>query len=640
MSHLRRLGVVGAVLVVVALVATLVPAALNPAPPSEEKRRRDTQWVASSPYWLDRQACRFVGLCGVMHLRWDPPYVVPGSVPFEEDETGWVPRLELRRRGWEESVGEEEKEKEDGDETGTPSGDSIPGGSMPANLPDDSEEPFPPRQPAAGRKSSRKPAKLSKEDSRRKAALKDIPDYVLKHAPLVHLSSEEHFWPADIMEHVRHLSPYYENEAMNSSIDLSNLHRLNSRSGLVSLRSDDDVEGRPDWLYSEVGIPVPFNDPLTEADLVEQPARLPTGRRPKDSTWQDVNRDVPLHHIADPETRPGRRPPGRHGLPFAPQSEEGQDGQDGNGGDYDDDDNDDRRQLLRRWSNTTYEGYSSAPAVLVMVEKSPGVLDAYWFFFYSYNLGQTVARLRFGNHVGDWEHCMVRFQDGVPRAVFLSEHEGGQAFEFGAMSRYRRFPDRPVIFSAVGSHAMYALPGKHPYVLPFGMLADETDRGPLWDPAKNTYAYHYDYAADPDRDSGGAYLEDGDEAGAGTGEPPAGGVLLSTAAGINDPAASSGTDDDQVVIGEPGRSRGEEPNKSLVPAASNPDAPTSWFHFTGVWGDNLYPLADTRQWRLFMQYHYVTGPRGPKDKNLDREKMCPRFECRLLDHLDPKGKWY
>lgn len=55
------------------------------------------------------------------------------------------------------------------------------------------------------------------------------------------------------------------------------------------------------------------------------------------------------------------------------------------------------------------------------------MLDAFWFF-YSYNLGQTVLGILFGNHVGDWEHCMMRFENGVPRGLYFSEHEGGQAY--------------------------------------------------------------------------------------------------------------------------------------------------------------------------------------------------------------------
>lgn len=39
---------------------------------------------------------------------------------------------------------------------------------------------------------------------------------------------------------------------------------------------------------------------------------------------------------------------------------------------------------------------------------------------------------------------------------------------------------------------MYATPGIHPYVLPWGLLHDQTDRGPLWDPALNFHGYTYD----------------------------------------------------------------------------------------------------------------------------------------------------
>jgi len=38
---------------------------------------------------------------------------------------------------------------------------------------------------------------------------------------------------------------------------------------------------------------------------------------------------------------------------------------------------------------------------------------------------------------------------------------------------------------------MYATPAVHRYILPLGLLHDETDRGPLWDPLQNMYAYTY-----------------------------------------------------------------------------------------------------------------------------------------------------
>lgn len=43
---------------------------------------------------------------------------------------------------------------------------------------------------------------------------------------------------------------------------------------------------------------------------------------------------------------------------------------------------------------------------------------------------------------------------------------------------------------------MYATPGIHEYILPWGLLHDETDRGPLWDPLQNAHAYTYNYLTD------------------------------------------------------------------------------------------------------------------------------------------------
>ena len=141
---------------------------------------------------------------------------------------------------------------------------------------------------------------------------------------------------------------------------------------------------------------------------------------------------------------------------------------------------------------------------------------------------------------------------------------------------------RPVIYSAVGSHAMYATPGDHSYVLPFHMLKDVTDRGPLWDPSKNIRSYWFDYTT-TDKSSGG-----------------------------------------------------------LEPTAENPEAETNWFHYAGPWGDELYGLNDKRQWRLFGQYHYVTGPLGPKSKNLGREKVCQNWRCRIIYSLEEgrKKSWH
>ncbi|KAH6968464.1 hypothetical protein HG530_013588 [Fusarium avenaceum] len=499
MIWLRRFTVLLAFMLLISFGAWLLPRVLDPTTKGPERRARDKRWVNSSPYFLDRQACRWISLCGLHHLRSDPPS--RGNDEDEEPEWGDLKRRSL---SWEP--------------------EEIPRRNHKRNV------------------------------NHRRRILRDIPGYVTKHAPLVHLYSGEEFWPSDISQHVEHMTAYLGDEPINSTEKwtLHNLHELNKYSDKVTLRSDDDVESRPNWLHSHYNTPKPFPDDNDgdhdSGTPVGNPRGRPEAREP--TTWYDVGKNRPVHKISDPRNR-------------RPQN---------------------RRRQESNGHKPDANGYSAAPAVLVVVDKGSGIVDAFWFFFYSYNLGQTVFDIRFGNHVGDWEHCMMRFEHGVPRGVFFSEHEGGQAYAFEAVEKRG---ERPVIYSAVGSHAMYALPGNHAYVLPFKLLKDVTDKGPLWDPALNNYAYHYDHAKEKD----------------------------------HDPDAK------------------HEP-LSLIPAASNPHAPTSWFHYRGSWGDEVYSLADPRQWRLFGQYHYVTGPNGPRFKTLDRGKMCQRQNCKILYNLDSKNTWY
>ena len=53
---------------------------------------------------------------------------------------------------------------------------------------------------------------------------------------------------------------------------------------------------------------------------------------------------------------------------------------------------------------------------------------------------------------------MVRFEHGKPTAVWYSQHEYGEAFSYVAV---QKVGDRPIGFSAKGSHANYAKSGKH-----------------------------------------------------------------------------------------------------------------------------------------------------------------------------------
>ncbi|KXJ92064.1 hypothetical protein Micbo1qcDRAFT_204087 [Microdochium bolleyi] len=585
MYHARRLLIVLAALGTLVFLLWLLPQVLNPVKPSRDKQEADRRWVDTSPSWLDRQACRWLGLCGLAHIRADP--------------------AEGRRRG-----------AVDGDGGGA-------GGFW---------------------------GEISENDSSSRNGnntLKGIPQYVLDHAPLVHLYSGEHFWPSDIAEHLSHMvvpRSSLGGANLTEPLGLDNLaEQLNPYlnvgrgGGGVFLTSEVDVEDRPAWLGSKDNIPLPFPDNDEEGHgegLVDGGDVNSRSGHPADSTtWFDVDKSHPLNRISDPRREPADRP-GNHGD-FLTSRKEHKNRESGEKRsrafrpEYYSRPSDSSPEAasgaavaqLQQYENAmnrpdNTSGYSRAPATLVLVDKGSGVLDAFWFFFYAYNLGQTVLGVRYGNHVGDWEHAMVRFESGVPRAVYFSEHEGGQAYAWSAVEKKTKKsifhqgsrpaagdgvdgsadpaaspaendgPARPVIYSAVGSHAMYAGPGDHPYVLPFKMLRDVTDRGPLWDPARNMRSYWYDYTAADDDDNG-----DGDDSS----------------------------------------------DRGLTPTAENPDAPTSWFHYAGAWGDDYLSLADERQYRLFGQYHYVAGPQGPKAKNLGRSKVCQAAgdrPCRMIYSIE------
>lgn len=114
---------------------------------------------------------------------------------------------------------------------------------------------------------------------------------------------------------------------------------------------------------------------------------------------------------------------------------------------------------------------------------------------------------------------MIRFSNGTPQAMWFSQHASGQAFTYNALEKKGK---RPITYSANGTHANYAVKGfvqvlsslprqlsifnsnppspwinsKHDHTipglnLPTGFLLDYTDRGVLWDPILNAYAYTY-----------------------------------------------------------------------------------------------------------------------------------------------------
>lgn len=466
----------------------------------------ENEWIASSRSWVERKTCQWFGFCGVTHLN----------------RSKWVNKS--HRKGG--------------------------NGAQEALIDHDHILDFSDFWTSG---------KSNPEDwSEDERVVREIPQYVLDHAPLMHLFSGEKFWPCDIADHLIHTTPHLNYTPLQAKSDhpnLTNLDELNDFGRFVYLQSDDNVEERPAWLGGESNVPT-----KPDRDDDEWDHGYPDWDGRVDGDLPDEN-DRPWLEAGEGDSmeRGGIRPD-----PTVPNQAIPSDTDEGEELVYDDGyvgPADREPRMARRtldWSAGKKKGSpggrSDAPAVLVVIDKGHGVVDAFWFFFYSYNLGNVVLNVRFGNHVGDWEHTVVRFHHGKPKAVFFSEHNFGEAYAWEAVEKIGQ---RPIGYVATGTHAQYATPGTHSYILPWGLLHDVTDRGPLWDPALNVHSYTYDYKDD-----------------------------------------------------------------TLRSSTTTPHAPIEWFYFQGHWGDKFYPLSDPRQYRFAGQYHYVNGPLGPRFKNLGRKKVC------------------
>jgi hypothetical protein len=517
------------------------PSTLKQSPRRWRTMSENEKFINSSNSWTDRQACRWLGICGGMN--WWRTY--------RKDTDGPRPALNAQETRAE--------------------------GHRPHDFSDAWIDP------------SADPDAWSKHERR----LRTIPDYVLEYAPLVHLYGKEKYWPSDIAEHLENTVPKLDDDTIpNFKPTLWNLADLNKYDGArhVFLTSKDDPEADPAWMLSTHNIPgVPKlggeREKETAVDSIPGKSRGVKDLRPqaRKEGWAVA---TPDYNATEPEQKPieGDADSDREEPTFEIKVPDLG-----------------AQKLLRQRrpsevSNSSASTHvsrgsqeygpglrSNAPGFLICLDKGDGIVDAFWFYFYSFNEGNTVLGIRFGNHVGDWEHTMVRFHHGKPKAVYLSRHSWGSIYSYEALEKVgkrvsadrRSLPSarkltlmQPVVYSGDGSHAHYPVAGRQDYILPLGMLHDTTSRGPLWDPVQNLKSFTYDPAHD-----------------------------------------------------------------NLRASTLNPKAPTSWFHFAGRWGDKHYDLADRRQYRFFGEYHYANGPTGPKFKHLQRTALCDSDKCNIQDYI-------
>jgi hypothetical protein len=73
----------------------------------------------------------------------------------------------------------------------------------------------------------------------------NLPSYVLQYAPISYLHSQEKFWPADVADHLTHVTAQESGKTIAKSVDFGVIGSLASD---VYLTSKDDIESRPSWL--------------------------------------------------------------------------------------------------------------------------------------------------------------------------------------------------------------------------------------------------------------------------------------------------------------------------------------------------------------------------------------------------------
>lgn len=235
-----------------------------------------------------------------------------------------------------------------------------------------------------------------------------------------------------------------------------------------------------------------------------------------------------------------------------------------------------------------------APTAAIIVHRKHnaiGTVDAFYMYFYAYNRGNLVLGQEFGNHVGDWEHNMIRFVNGSPKYIWYSQHSNGAAYKWDAVEKASSVHEaskassagtkgkRPIVYSSNGTHANWATAGTHEHTLPDVaapglLLVDYTDKGPVWDPVKNAYFYSVQY-----------------------------------------PNNTNGKDDRPRFAALQGPDGGNDGTRP----------PVDWLYFEGHWGDEQLPASDPRQKVLkdTPAVKYTSGPNGPRFKGLNRVDVCP-----------------
>lgn len=140
------------------------------------------------------------------------------------------------------------------------------------------------------------------------------------------------------------------------------------------------------------------------------------------------------------------------------------------------------------------QGYAFA------VEKEYTYLDLLYYFYFPYNKAKTILGINFGNHVGDWEHVMVRlklYNDNGKiyyAPVFVQYSIHSQRI-YMAWDNAPKYETHLIGYIANGSHGIWPNAGKNVYVNAIVVkLSDMCSEGEAWDlwEGDNLATFKYD----------------------------------------------------------------------------------------------------------------------------------------------------
>lgn len=493
-ESVKRSGGFFGVCIVSYLFVWLVSVAVNPNGPNAQKQIDGEIWASTSHSWLDRVSCHWLGICG--GINW-----LISTWVFRRTTQPQIPR------------GSHQHQHEWEDTTSKP-----------------------------------------QEWSQTEIESRVIPEYVLKHAPVLYLDENEQWWPTDVADFLHHVRYRQNGKTKADNVQLSTMTKILARDHIqtdVFLQSLDDPEELPDWITSAQ------NKPTEQRGRTLEPEK----HNASSTRERQMIMNADSRHTSDFQAAWNWRSDEQRRFESSGTQ---------------------KPAHSYSWSvenDSQPSARSPAPAFLITVAKGNNTLDAFWFFFYAFNRGARVTGIQYGNHVGDWEHVLVRFHAQKPVSLFLSAHEWGSAYKFEAMEKYGSAQERPVIYAGLGSHAHYATPGKHAYALPLALLGDTCSRGYLWDPILNLISF------------------------------------------VHNPKA-----------------KGWPVDSRFKASMHNPRVHTSWLEYHGHWGDKRFSLNDRkgRNYRFAGEYKYLNGPTGPWDKALNRSTICEHAEkpCQLRDTRD------